>query len=282
MESFEKAEYVNLLLETLNKSESPIVLSEALHETLPFIESNQIKYNDIIEFILKYSLVKIVDWNYDDDDDGKSNPKYTIADKGKELFENNDVLTFILAEYFKEMYPEIYDEKIWEDYLDNKLEKRVSQADFFFDIIISEKLLNIEKPEIRKYFKQWFKETQKFDLQIKNGDLVIEDGDLQIVPDFNESNIPEFVKWFNERKENFLNYLKEQGINTKQEMIKNKQIIRNKGTIIINENSIVKDQSIESGKNEKESIWTKANVIIALIVGLFTVLGIIWGIIKSV
>ncbi|MBS1548265.1 hypothetical protein [Amniculibacterium sp. G2-70] len=280
MESFEKAKYVNLLLESLNKSESPIVLSEVLNKTLPFIESNQLEYNSITEFVRKYNLVKIADWNYDDN--GKSNPKYTIADKGKELFENNDVLTFILAEDFKEMHPEIYDEKIWDEYLDNKLEKRVSQADFFFDVITSEKLLNIEKPEIRKYFKQWFKETQKFDLQIKNGDLAIEDGDLQIVPDFDESNIPEFVKWFDERKDNFLNYLKEHGIYAKQEMAKGKQIINNKGNLIINENSMVKDQSIESGKNEKESIWTKANVIIALIVGVFTIIGIIWGIFKGI
>lgn len=280
MESFEKAKYVNLLLETLNKSESPIVLSEVLNKELPFIESNQIKYNSIIEFVQKYNFVNIIDWNCDDN--GKSNPKYTIAEKGKELFENNDVLTFILAKDFKEIHPEIYDEKIWEDYLDNKLEKRASQADFFFDIIISEKLLNIEKPEIRKYFKQWFKETQKFDLQIKNGDLAIEDGDLQIVPDFDESNIPEFVKWFNERKENFLNYLKEHGISTKQEMIKNKQIIKNKGNFIINENSIIKQQSIELGKNEKESVWTKTNVLITLIVGIFTVIGIIWGIFRGI
>ena len=280
MESFEKAKYVNLLLETLNKSESPIVLSEVLNKELPFIESNQIKYNSIIEFVQKYNFVNIIDWNCDDN--GKSNPKYTIAEKGKELFENNDVLTFILAKDFKEIHPEIYDEKIWEDYLDNKLEKRASQADFFFDIIISEKLLNIEKPEIRKYFKQWFKETQKFDLQIKNGDLAIEDGDLQIVPDFDESNIPEFVKWFNERKENFLNYLKEHGISTKQDMIKNKQIIKNKGNFIINENSIIKQQSIELGKNEKESVWTKTNVLITLIVGIFTVIGIIWGIFRGI
>lgn len=280
MESFEKAKYVNLLLETLNKSESPIVLSEVLNKELPFIESNQIKYNSIIEFVQKYNFVNIIDWNCDDN--GKSNPKYTIAEKGKELFENNDVLTFILAKDFKEIHPEIYDEKIWEDYLDNKLEKRASQADFFFDIIISEKLLNIEKPEIRKYFKQWFKETQKFDLQIKNGDLAIEDGDLQIVPDFDESNIPEFVKWFNERKENFLNYLKEHGISTKQEMIKNKQIIKNKGNFIINGNSIIKEQSIELGKNKKESVWTKTNVIITLIVGIFTVIGIIWGIFRGI
>jgi len=280
MESFEKAKYVNLLLETLNKSESPIVLSEVLNKELPFIESNQIKYNSIIEFVQKYNFVNIIDWNCDDN--GKSNPKYTIAEKGKELFENNDVLTFILAKDFKEIHPEIYDEKIWEDYLDNKLEKRASQADFFFDIIISEKLLNIEKPEIRKYFKQWFKETQKFDLQIKNGDLAIEDGDLQIVPDFDESNIPEFVKWFKERKENFLNYLKEHGISTKQEMIKNKQIIKNKGNFIINENSIIKQQSIELGKNEKESVWTKTNVLITLIVGIFTVIGIIWGIFRGI
>lgn len=45
---------------------------------------------------------------------------------------------------------------------------------------------------------------------------------------------------------------------------------------------MVKDQSIELGKNEKESIWTKANVIIALIVGFFTIIGILWGIFRGI
>ena len=59
--------------------------------------------------------------------------------------------TFIIAEDFKEEHPEMYDEKAWDDYFDSKIEKRVEQADFFFDIIVSEKLLKLDKPDVRKY-----------------------------------------------------------------------------------------------------------------------------------
>ena len=78
------------------------------------------------------------------------------------------------------------------------------------------------------------------------------------------------------KKENFVNYLREQKVDVKKEM-KN-QVINNNGNLIINENSRIKNQSIESPNKANESIWTKANVIIALIVGLITVIGIIWGI----
>ena len=78
----------------------------------------------------------------------------------------------------------IFDEKEFKKSLDQKVDKRVEQADLFLDIIVSEKLIDLDKPTLRKYFKQWFKENQNFDLQIKNGSLSLEDGSLQFVPDF--------------------------------------------------------------------------------------------------
>ncbi len=52
----------------------------------------------------------------------------------------------------------------------------------------------------------------------------------------------------------------------------------NAENVIINNNSKIKNQSINSNSNEeKESFWNKFNVIIALVVGIFTIIGIIWG-----
>jgi hypothetical protein len=57
-----------------------------------------------------------------------------------------------------------------------------------------------------------------------------------------------------------------------------KSSILNTENIIINKNSKIKNQSIGNGKEQKESKWNKANVIIAFVVGVITVIGIIWGI----
>ncbi len=52
----------------------------------------------------------------------------------------------------------------------------------------------------------------------------------------------------------------------------------NAENVIINNKSKIKNQSIDSGKEQEESIWNKTNVIIALIVGITTIIGIVWGI----
>lgn len=168
-----------------------------------------------------------------------------------------------------------FDEKEWAKYFDQRLEKRADQADFFLDMIIEKGLINLDKSSVRKYFKKWFNETQEFDLQIKDGDFVIEDGDFQTVPDFSKDNIPEFLKWFEKEGNKFMDYLKEQGVNVKKD---SKETIINNGNMIINKKSKIKNQTI--GSEEKESNWTKVNVIIALVVGIATIIGIAWGIWK--
>ncbi|CAA0233737.1 hypothetical protein [Tenacibaculum maritimum] len=57
--------------------------------------------------------------------------------------------------------------------------------------------------------------------------------------------------------------------------------IKKAETVIINNDSKIKNQSIGSEKEQKESIWNKTNVIIALVVGLATIVGIVWQIIKG-
>jgi len=65
--------------------------------------------------------------------------------------------------------------------------------------------------------------------------------------------------------------------NTQDIMTKN-QMINNSGNLILNENSTIKSQSINSEKKGKESGWTKIGVIITLITGAATIFSIIWTI----
>ena len=53
-----------------------------------------------------------------------------------------------------------------------------------------------------------------------------------------------------------------------------KNSILNAENVIINKKSKIKNQSIGIEKEPKESNWSKANVIIALIVGIVTIIGI--------
>lgn len=169
----------------------------------------------------------------------------------------------------------LLDEKEWDKYYDERLEKRADQADFFLDMIIEKGLINLDKSTVRKYFKKWFNESQDFDLQIKDGDFAIENGDFQTVPDFSKDNIPEFLKWFEDEGNNFMDYLKEQGVNVKKG---SKETIINNGNMIINKKSKTGKQTIKTGTEQKESNWSKANTIIALVVGIVTIIGITWQI----
>jgi len=67
-------------------------------------------------------------------------------------------------------------------------------------------------------------------------------------------------------------------VNEKMKVKEEKNSILNAENVIINKKSKIKNQSIGSEKEPKESSWNKANVIIALIVGIATIIGIIWGI----
>ncbi len=276
MEVFEQASYIHSFLDALDKQEKNMSLVEALNRELSYTENNFLKYEKLRLLIEKFGLALKTDWKHEGDT--YINTHYEISELGYQLIKDEELTNFILAERFKEEHPELYDDSVWNEYFDKKIEKRINQADFFFDIIVSESLVKLDKPETRKYFKEWFKQTQEFDLQIKNGDLAIEDGDLQIVPDFDEENIPDFIKWFNERKDNFLTYLENYGVTTEEKT--GKQIINNSGNFFLNQNSDVQNQSIKTDNNKPDTIWTKMNVIIALIVGIATIIGVLWSIMK--
>lgn len=268
---YEKTEFDNKLLqETYQK------LDDILKEVAAFINvkfpgrQDYIESWNRIDFDPKIGGIKVV----------TTNRELTKSAWKEGIFDLKSLIRSLLAESnllaglaFETAINPIFDEKEWQEYFDQKLNKRADRADFFLDLIIEKELINLDKQTIRKYFKQWFANHQKFDLQLKNGDLAIEDGDFQTVPDFSKDNIPQFLKWFEEESNNFIDYLKVQGVKIKKRA---EESLVNNGNMIINNNTKIKKQIIENGVEKKESNWSKANVIIALVVGIATIIGILW------
>jgi hypothetical protein len=224
MELTEQAKYIDHFLRFLYDSSFPVALAMGIEMKQLPSEQNKQKFKTLEYILEELELVEFVRGRDNSTLDGQC--EYFISGKGREMVES-DISSFQTLlerdiEKHKKHNP-LFDKREWDKYIDKKIEKRAEQADFFFDIIVSENLINLDKSAAKKHFKQWFKENQDFDLQIKNGDFAIEDGDFQIVPDFDKSNIPKFIKWFESRKDNFLSYMKEHGINPKTE-IKNQVI----------------------------------------------------------
>lgn len=72
-----------------------------------------------------------------------------------------------------------------------------------------------------------------------------------------------------------MDFLKSKGVNVQDD---SKERIINQGKLIINNNSKIKNQSIGNEKEQKESNWSKANVIIALVAGIVGIISLIWTI----
>ncbi|MDI5950214.1 hypothetical protein QLS91_16580 [Flavobacterium sp. LB2P84] len=254
------------------------------------------KLDDILKEVAAFINVKfpgrqdyIQPWNEIDFDTKIGNFKIVTTDREhtksawkKGIFDLKSLIKSLINEVslLVDQEKEIKDnpllsEKEWSKYYDQRLEKREDEADFFLDMIIEKGLINLDKSTVRKYFKKWFNESHDFDLQIKDGDFVIEDGDFQTIPDFSKDNIPEFLKWFENEGNNFMDYLKEQGVNVKKN---SKETIVNSGNLIINKKSKIRKQTIKGETQQTDSNWSKANVVIALIVGIVTITGILWQI----
>ena len=276
MEVTEQAKFIDHFLRELYNASFATSLAMGIEMNQLPSEKNKEKFKTLEYILEELDLVELVRGRDNSTLGGQC--EYNLSGKGRELVEKNESSVGLLLR--REMESEmkgnpLFDEKEWDKYYDRLLEKRVDQADFFLDMIIEKKLINLDKTAVRNHFKKWFKENQDFDLQIKDGDLAIEGGDLQTVPDFSKDNIPEFLKWFENEGENFMDYLKQQGVNVKKG---SKQEIVNNGNLIINKNSKVKKQTFENDNGQKESIWSKANVIIALIAGIVGIITLIWTI----
>ena len=280
MEVNEQAKFIDQFLRKLYDSNYPISLAIGIEGNQLPSEKNKQKFKTLEYILEELNLVEFVKGRDNSTLSGQC--EYNLSGKGREFVEKKESTIVLLLK--REMENEfkdnpLFDEKEWDKYYDRLLEKRTNQADFFLDIIVEKRLINLDKQSVRKHFKKWFEENQEFDLQIKDGDLAIEDGDLQTVPDFSKDNIPEFLKWFEKEGNSFIDYLKEQGVNVKEG---SKQEIINHGNLTINNDSKIKKQSFNNGTEQKESNWSKANVIITLIVGIVTIIGIIWGILDTI
>ncbi|NOQ27506.1 MAG: hypothetical protein GQ564_19255 [Bacteroidales bacterium] len=272
----EQAKYIDHFLRELYNSSFATSLAMGLEMKQIPSEKNKQKFKTLEYILEELELVELVRGRDNSTLGGQC--EYHISGKGRELFEKNESSYGLLLqrEIQKEMKENpLFDEKEWDKYYNRLLEKRADQADFFLDMIVEKELINLDKQSVRKYFKEWFQENQEFDLQIKNGDLAIEDGDLQTVPDFSEENIPEFLKWFEAKGNGFMDFLKEKGVDVKKG---SKQEIINHGNVIINNDSKINEQTISNGNEQKESNWSKANIIIALVVGIATIIGVAWSI----
>ena len=67
-------------------------------------------------------------------------------------------------------------------------------------------------------------------------------------------------------------------VDEKMSKQENNSTIFNAKNLIVNQKSKIKNQSIKTDGKEEESNWNKTNVIIALIVGIATIISIIWQI----
>lgn len=276
MEVTEKAEFIDHFLKELYNASFATSLAMGIEMNQLPSEKNKDKFKTLEYILEELGLVELVRGRDNSTLGGQC--EYNLSLKGRELVEENESSIGLLLqrEMEKEMKENpLFDEKEWDKYYDRLLEKRADQADFFLDMIIEKKLINLDKTSLRKYFKEWFNENQEFDLQIKNGDFAIEDGDFQTVPDFNEDNIPEFIKWFQEKGNEFMDFLKQKGVNVQDN---SKERIINQGNLIINNNSKIKKQSIGNENKQEESNWSKANVIIALVAGIVGIITLIWTI----
>ena len=269
MEPIEQAKYIDHFLKELYNSSFPTSLAMGIEMNQIPSKENKQKFKTLEYILEELDLVELVRGRDNSSLGGQC--EYFISFKGRELVEGNESSLMLLMQRHIKNNP-FFDEKELDKYEDKILEKRANEADFFLDMIIERKLINLDKASLRRHFKTWFKENQEFDLQIKDGDFAIEDGDLQTIPDFSKENIPEFLKWFKKEGNNFIDYLEGQGVNVKEG---SKQEIVNNGNLIVNNDSKITEQSINQEGKVKESKWSKASIIATITATIIALVSLI-------
>lgn len=248
MDIVEQAKYIDIFLKFLYDSSFPESLATGIEMRQLPSEQNRQKFKTLEYIIEELGLVEFIQGRDNSTIGGQC--EYSISGRGRELVESNTSSFQMLLQRDIEKYKAenlLFDEDEWDKNFHKKIKKRAEEADFYFDILISEGLIKMDNPTIKKHFMTWFKETQDFDLQIKNGDLAIEDGDLQVVPDFDKSNILEFMKDIESKKYDFLKYYKEQAQGQNIEPKTKEQTINNyMGTVI---NNIGDGNVLNTGNN---------------------------------
>lgn len=221
MEAYEQATLIDKFLKNIYDSSTPINLAQGIDQQEIWRTENKEDYKTLEYLIENLGLVQLIDGRSNATLDGQC--EYLISKKGRELIEKNQSsINLILANQAKsdDFGKTLFDQTTWDDYFEKRIEKRLKEADYFLDLLVSADLLKLDKVSIRKYFGEWFLKHQEFDFQVKDGDFAIEDGDLQFLPDFNKQQIAEFIKWFKNNREDFLSYLESEGVDINKKSVK--------------------------------------------------------------
>lgn len=221
MEAFEQARLVDKFLQNIYGSSISTNLAMGIDRQPIWRTENREHYKKLEHLIEDLGLVELIQGRDNSTLDGQC--EYLISKKGRELVENNQSsIELILAQEANntDIASVLFDTTGWDEYFEERIEKRLKEADYFLDLLVSADVLKLDKTSIRKHFGKWFLEHQEFDLQMKDGDLAIEDGDLQLVPDFDKKQIAEFIKWFENNREDFISYLESEGVVINKSSIK--------------------------------------------------------------
>ncbi|BDS15691.1 hypothetical protein [Aureispira anguillae] len=276
MDIKQKAQYIEHTLKFLNEASFPTSVAMAIKMRPAVTEEEKRNFRIIENFLEEFNLVEFIRGRDNSTPNGEC--QYFISSKGREMVKNNEsIVPLLLLKQEEKTIQEMAEgfNKIIED----KAEKRAEQAELLLSLSIGEGLINLPLDITKKYFKDWFLNNHEGDLQIKDGDFVIEDGDFQVLPSFEKNDIPEFLKWFDTEKQNFIAYMKEKGVTTPKKNTQKNQVINNSGKIIFNESSTIERQSISDEIEKKgESGWNKASVIIAAVGVIIAILALSWTI----
>lgn len=221
MEAYEQATLIDKFLKNIYNSSTPINLAWGIDQQEIWRTENKEDYKTLEYLIEDLGLVQLMDGRSNSTLDGQC--EYLISKKGRELVEKNQssINLLLVNEARNDDFGKtLFDQTAWDDYFEKRIEKRLKEADYFLDLLVSADILKLDKVSIRKYFGEWFLKHQEFDLQVKDGDFAIEDGDLQFLPDFNKQQIAEFIKWFKNNQEDFLSYLESEGVDINKTSVK--------------------------------------------------------------
>lgn len=145
MDNIEKALYIDQFLLAVNKTTIPVSIIEGIENDSDLSDEEIRNLEHCLEDL---DLVKFVSGRDNSTVNGYC--QYLISRKGREfcqagrssliLFKDNNFIEDLLATEISTN--PMYDKTVWDNHYDSKIDKRIAEADFFIDVIVSENLLN--------------------------------------------------------------------------------------------------------------------------------------------
>lgn len=145
MTNQEKAKFIDHFLKAIYDASSATSLAMGIELKKMPSKDNVEKFKMLEHLIEKLDLVVLERGRDNSTLNGQC--EYWISSMGKGFVEHH-VSTIILLDG-KHPFDSLWDNKGWDYYFDSKIDKRVEQADFYLDIVISENLLNLDKSAIK-------------------------------------------------------------------------------------------------------------------------------------